>query len=63
MLYNKGEGAHFMETYSDKINKIINSPSPTLKKREARKILRLCGVLDNNNQIVDEYKDIIVRSK
>ncbi len=52
-----------METYSDKINKIINSPSPTLKKREARKILRLCGVLDNNNQIVDEYKDIIVRSK
>ena len=41
------------------INAIINSPQPNYTREYAQELLRSCGILDDNNEIVPIYRDII----
>ena len=50
-----------MDAVSKAIEKIINAPVETPTKAQAREILRNCGILDENYNIAEDYKDIIVK--
>lgn len=41
------------------IDKIIEAPTKKPSKEEAAKILRSCGILDENNNIKPEFKEIL----
>ena len=49
-----------MSTVSNVIEKIIITPVETPTKEQAKEILRSCGVLDENYNIAEDYRDIIV---
>lgn len=52
-----------MKTSIAAIEDIINSPRwSSISKEEAYEILRKCGILDENNQIIDAYNDIITKT-
>ena len=50
-----------MNTVSKIIEKIINTPIERPTKEQAKEILRNCGILDENYNIAEDYKDIIVK--
>jgi len=50
---------NFTEEFKS-IDIVINTPTPTPTKEEAREILRNCGILDENYVLKEEYKDILV---
>ena len=54
------KGAQKMDTVSKSIEKIISTPVETPTKEHAKEILRNCGILDENYNIAEDYKDIIV---
>lgn len=43
----------------DKISKIIQSQPTIQSKGEAQTVLRFCGILDEHNCVVPEYKKFI----
>ena len=49
-----------MKTISKAIEKIISTPVETPTKEQAKEILRNCGILDEDYNIAEAYKDIIV---
>ena len=52
------KGIDDMASVSNKINRIIRTPSKKPTKSEAAQMLRSCGVLDQNNKVRPEYKKI-----
>ena len=45
------------------IEAIINSPTPNYTREYAQELLRSCGVLDENNEIMPIYRDILTEDK
>ena len=45
------------------IEAIINSPTPNYTREYAQELLRSCGILDDNNEIIPVYQDIIKEDK
>lgn len=45
------------------INKIINTPVKTPSRSEAKEILRNCGILNENDEVSRDYKDIFIEVK
>lgn len=64
-LYNRGEkmmkGLRYMVAVLAEIDKIIESPSKKPSKKEAMKMLRSCGILNKNNGLKTEYKEILIK--
>lgn len=54
-------GMDDMVAIAAEINKIIESPSKKPTKQEAEKILRSCGILNKNNGLKTEYKEILTK--
>lgn len=51
-----------MMTVSSIIDEIIKAPTETPSREDATKILRSCGILDENNNIKSEYKEILIEN-
>ena len=47
----------------DKIQEVIDSPVKNFTKEEARKILREYNIIDDNGEIMERFKGIIVRKE
>ena len=45
------------------IDTIISNPHPDYTREYAQELLRSCGILDDNNEIVPIYRDIITENK
>lgn len=54
-------GIDDMVAISAEIDKIIESPSKMPTKQEAMKILRSCGILNKNNGLKTEYREILTK--
>lgn len=54
-------GMKDMVAISTKIDEIIASPSKTPTKEEAVKLLRSCGILNENNNLKKAYKGIVTK--
>lgn len=45
------------------IEAIISNPHPSYTREYAQGLLRSCGILDENNEIVSIYQDVIKENK
>lgn len=45
------------------IDKILNAPIKKPTKEEAKEILKNCGILDENYNISEDYKDIFIKKE
>lgn len=54
-------GIDDMVAIAAEIDKIIESPSKKPTKQEAMKMLRSCGILNKNNGIKTEYREILTK--
>lgn len=54
-----------LDAYSlaDLIKSTLDNPPKEYTVDEAQKTLRNCGILDENNNITEAYKDIIVKTE
>lgn len=45
------------------IDAIISNPHPDYTREYAQELLRSCGILDDDNEIVPIYRDIVTENK
>ena len=50
-----------MRTIHDNIEEILNEPPKQFTKEEARAVLANLGVVDENGEVVEDFKDIFVK--
>ena len=55
------KGLRYMVAVLAEIDKIIESPSKKPSKKEAMKMVRSCGILNKNNGLKTEYKEILIK--
>ena len=46
---------------SVKISECVNRPQEEYTKEQALEVLKCCGILDESGNVVEAYKDIIVK--
>ena len=52
------KGMKDMDRVDKAINKVIKTPVKTPSKSQARALLRNCGILDKNDNVSRNYRDI-----
>jgi hypothetical protein len=57
------EGVNDMTAAIYAINDILKEPPKDYTEKEARKVLRECGILTTKNSIRVEYKELIIDTK